>query len=130
MDQFYNINDEKCLLAILLLENQMIDIVQGRIDKEVFYNKVNRDIYVKICEQWHKDKRTNLVSLSEAGFDAAYLSSLSSAESSTSVWESYVNSLNKMYKARQLKIKLAQTSDKLTSDNANELASELTSILA
>lgn len=130
MDQFYNINDEKCLLAILLLENQMIDIVQGRIDKEVFYNKVNRDIYVKICEQWHKDKRTNLVSLSEAGFDAAYLSSLSSAESSTSVWESYVNSLNKMYKARQLKIKLAQTSNKLTSDNANELASELTSILA
>ena len=130
METFSNNDWEKCLLSIILLDNNMLEIIRGRIDKEVFFNPVNRHFYQKICSQWDANKIIDPVKLIDDKVSASYISSVSGSELSTSAWESYANNLNKLYKARQLKFKLAEASQKVTSENATELSAELQLILA
>lgn len=132
MEQVFN-NDEweKCLLAILINDNNIIDIVSGRIDKEVFYNPTHRYIYQKICSQWAKDKKVDLVSLCNSDKEkAGYIASITSCENSSAFWESYVTKLNQLYKARLLKSKLRETSEMVSSENTAELIAELENTLA
>ena len=130
MEIFSNNDWEKCLLSIILLDNNMLEIIRGRIDKEVFFNPVNRHLYQKICSQWDANRIIDPTRLLDDKIKADYLATVSGSELSTAAWESYVNNLNKLYRARQLKIKLAEASQKVTSENATDLATELQLILA
>jgi len=130
METFSNNDWEKCLLSIILLDNNMLEIIRGRIDKEVFFNPVNRHLYQKICSQWDANRIVDPSKLIDDKVKADYLASVSGCELSTSAWESYANNLNKLYRARQLKVKLAEASQKVTSENATDLATELQLILA
>ena len=130
METFNNNDWEKCLLSIILLDNNMLEVIRGRIEKEVFFNPVNRHLYQKICSQWDANRIVDPTKLIDDKIKADYLATVSGSELSTSTWESYVNNLNKLYRARQLKIKLSEASQKVTSENATELSAELQLILA
>lgn len=130
METFSNNDWEKCLLSIILLDNNMLEIIRGRIDKEVFFNPVNRHFYQKICSQWDVNRIVDPTRLIDDKITPEYLANVSGAELSTSAWEAYVNNLNNLYRARQLKIKLAEASQKVTSENATDLATELQMLLA
>lgn len=130
METFNNNDWEKCLLSIILLDNNMLEIIRGRIDKEVFFNPVNRHLYQKICSQWDANRIVDPTKLLDDKIKADYLATVSGSELSTAAWESYANNLNKLHRARQLKTKLAEASQKVTSENATELSAELQLILA
>ena len=51
-----NDENEKNLLATLLLDNSIIDMVSGKITKDHFSNATCKKIYIKMCEQWKSDK--------------------------------------------------------------------------
>ena len=130
METFSNNDWEKCLLSIIFLDNNMLDIIRGRIDKEIFFNPVNRYLYQKICSQWDANRIVDPTRLIDDKIKADYIATVSGAELSTSNWESYANNLNKLYRARQLKAKLTEASQKVTSENATDLATELQLLLA
>ena len=130
METFNNNNWEQCLLSILLLDNNMIDIIRGRIEKEIFFNPVNRLLYQRICAQWDANKIIDLSKLIDEKIKPEYIATISGSELSAASWESYVNNLNKLYRARQIKAKLTEASQRVTSENAADLATELQLILA
>lgn len=128
MEAMFNSDElEKCLIAILLLDNKMIDIISGRIDKETFFNPTNRYIYQKICEQWKNDGHSDLLSLTEKDtrIKADYIAKITSLESSTVYWESYVNKLNELQRKRKIKEKLDKARDNLSTDRIDNTVPEL-----
>ena len=131
METIFNNDDwEKCLLSIILLDNNMLDIIRGRIDKEAFFNPKNRHLYQKICSQWDAHRIIDPAKLIDDKIKADYLAMVSGSELSTVAWESYVNNLNKLLKARQLKAKITEVYQKMTSENATDIADELQQTIA
>ena len=131
METIFNNDDwEKCLLSIILLDNNMLDIIRGRLDKEAFFNPKNRHLYQKICSQWDAHRIIDPAKLIDDKIKADYLAMVSGSELSTVAWESYVNNLNKLLKARQLKAKITEVYQKMTSENATDIADELQQTIA
>jgi replicative DNA helicase len=98
---------EKCLLAILLTNNELVDMVVGTVDKEYFYNLTHRHIYERICSLRKNEKPINFVTISESENSineqtklSTYCAELSSLVSGSAEWETYVNSLADCYAER------------------------------
>lgn len=98
---------EKCLIAILLTNSELVDMISGTVDKEYFYNLTHRHIYERICSLRKNEKPINFVTIAEEEKSineqtklSTYCAGLSSLVSGSSEWESYVNSLADCYAER------------------------------
>ena len=65
VQKIYDEYSEKCLLATMLINSELIDMVTGSVEKEYFYNPVNRRIYEKICSLRNNNKPVNYITISE-----------------------------------------------------------------
>lgn len=126
---FFNKEFEKAILAVMMLDNTLIDIIRGRISKDVFYDSKNKFIYEKICEQWEKQKCVNILTLatSDCGLDASQLAALTNEIPSTANWEFYVSSVLELYVSREMKTKVLETLSTLTGNNTTDVISTLNS---
>ena len=125
--QFQNEEYEKCIISILLLDNNLIDLVAGRITKDCFYNPKLRYIYEKMCNQWKKDHCTNILTLTDndTQISPVYLTDVSSTLASTANWEFYVLKLNELYTARKLRSELGEKLNKVTPENIEKNIEEI-----
>ena len=57
---------EKCLLSMMINNGSIVDMINGRIEKEYFYNPNNVKIYEKICYLQKNRKPINLVTVANA----------------------------------------------------------------
>ena len=125
--KFNNDYFEKCLLGIMLLDNNQIDMISGRTSKECFYNPLNRRIYEKICMQWNKNKKADIVTVSENedGKTAGYIAELTNCVSSSTDWEVYVNNLNNLATTRTAPKEISRILETINPDNLTEKFGEL-----
>lgn len=134
-NNLYNIDYEKTLLGMLLIDNSIISIVQGKLPTESFYNEKTRFLYSKILEQWTKERCVNILSLSSTlkNFDTKYIAELTDTTPTSANWEFYVNQINKLYLTRCYKLELAKeikNAEPLNiNSEINSLISKLSSFL-
>lgn len=134
-NNLYNIEYEKIILGMLLLDNSIITLVQGKLPKESFYDEKTRFLYSKILEQWSKEKYVNILSLSSTlkNFDTNYIAELTDLTATSANWEFYVNQIQKFYITRCYKLELAKelkNAEPLNiSNEINNFASKLSGFL-
>lgn len=131
----YNIDYERVILGMLLLDNSLINLVQGRLTVDCFYDAKTKFIYKKICELWKNDKHVDIVSLSDSltKIDKMYIAQLTEVTCTTSNWEFYVNKIKEFYLARSFRTQLSESLSKLDptkiNDNISNLMSKLSSFM-
>lgn len=129
--ELFNAEYEKIILGMMLLDNSIIDVIKGRLTSDCFYTSEARFVFLKIVEQWDKDKCVNILSLHSviSNFDPSWIVSLTDI-GSTANWEFYVNKIKQFYLTRTFKTELGQTLNKLNPDSVNDSISGLQSKLA
>ncbi len=129
--ELFNAEYEKIILGMMLLDNSIIDVIKGRLTSDCFYTSEARFVFLKIIEQWDKDKCVNILNLHSAisNFNPAWIASLTDI-GSTANWEFYVNKIKQFHLTRTFKTELGQTLDKLNPDSINDSISGLQSKLA
>ena len=130
--QFYNEEYERCLLAIMLLDNSLIDLISGRIKSECFYNTMHKYIYEKICKQWQKDQCVNIVSLlnNDPKLKPDYVANITNAIGSASNWTFYVEKLNELFNARKIKREVGTILEGVSPENLSKVISDLEASIA
>ena len=123
---------EKCLIAIMLTNSEMVDMISGTVDKEYFYNLTHRHIYERICNLRKNEKPINFVTIAEAENTineqtklSTYCASLSSLVSGSAEWEMYVNSLADCYAERLSRSMANSFLDDNSSSSVNERVDKL-----
>lgn len=119
-ETFYNTEYEKYLLAIMLTDNSLIDIIGGKLTSEQFYDLRNGSIFNAICTTFAEDKCSNILNVSEKFSKdySVYISSLTDLVSTSANWEFYVNEIKNFWLARKLKTDLQE---KVSSLNKNSV---------
>ena len=121
-----NDENEKNLLATLLLDNSIIDMVSGKITKDHFSNSTCKKIYIKMCEQWKSDKHFDPITLAGNDTDLKVkLSNLTDNLPSTANWNFYANKLQIQYKLKRLRSKFISSGEKITTENINQIIAEV-----
>lgn len=117
---------EKCLLNCLLLDNSIIDMLAG-FPEDAFFNKKNKLIFKKMCEQWKNNHFFDAASLAEgeSDFDVMYLATLSDEVPSKSAWEFYSKALRELYKKRLILKLTATVQSNANSKSSSELVSNI-----
>jgi len=120
--QFNKEEYEKYVIAILILNNQLIDMVKGRLSKECFQNPKNRYVYEKICSQWERDKCVTLVTLTENDkvINAGDLAAITSLEASATYIDSYIDVLNTANIGIKSKKDIGTILENMNPNNINE----------
>ncbi len=134
-ETFYNVEYEKCLLAIMLLDNSLIDIISGKLTSEQFYDVRNGNIFNAICTTFTENKHADILNVSEKFSKeySVYISSLTDLVATASNWEFYANEIKDFWLARKLKIDLQNKINSLNKDSVidciHNLDSNLTSYM-
>lgn len=134
-ETFYNVEYEKCLLAIMLLDNSLIDIISGKLTSEQFYDVRNGNIFNAICTTFTENKHADILNVSEKFSKeySVYISSLTDLVATASNWEFYANEIKDFWLARKLKIDLQNKINSLNKDSVidciHNLDSSLTSYM-
>lgn len=134
-ETFYNVEYEKCLLAIMLLDNSLIDIISGKLTSGQFYDVRNGNIFNAICTTFTENKHADILNVSEKFSKeySVYISSLTDLVATASNWEFYANEIKDFWLARKLKIDLQNTINSLNKDSVidciHNLDSSLTSYM-
>ena len=130
---------EKCLIAIMLTNSELVDMISGTVDKEYFYNLTHRHIYERICSLRKNEKPINFVTIAEEEKSineqtklSTYCASLSSLVSGPSEWETFVNSLADCY-AERLSRSMANSflddsSDTSVNERVDKLINDLSKV--
>lgn len=128
---FYNTEYEKCLLAIMLTDNSLIDIISGKLTSEQFYDLRNGAIFNAICTTFAEDKCSNILNVSEKFSKdySVYISSLTDLVSTSVNWEFYVNEIKNFWLARKLKADLQEKAGSLNKDSVIDCIHSLDSSL-
>ncbi len=129
---FYNTEYEKCLLAIMLTDNSLIDIISGKLSASQFYDIRNGRIFDAICTTFTERKCSNILNVSEKFSKdySVYISELTDLISTTSNWEFYVNEIKNFWLARELKADLQEKVSSLSKDSVIECIHSLDSSLS
>lgn len=122
---------EKCLLNCLLIDNSIMDMLAG-FPEDAFFNKKNKYIYKKMCEQWKRNHFFDAASLleSESEFDALYLATLAEEVPSTGAWEFYSKSLKELHKKRLILKLTSLVQSNANTRSSSELINEIQAQLA
>lgn len=135
LTNFYNTDYERVILGMLLLDNSLIELVQGRLTSECFYDFKTKFMYTKICELWKENKHVDIVLLSESisKFDKSYIAQLTEVTCSTSNWEFYVDKIKEFYLARSFREQLSKSLKDIDpikiNNNISDLISKLSSFM-
>lgn len=127
MKELYNEDYEKIILSMLLLDNTLIDVISGRLQKECFFNAKYKYIYENILILWNKDKHVDLLNLVNRlkTIKPAELAELTDTVASTSNWEFYVSKVRSYYLTRKVKTELLTSVENLDVETINKQVSEL-----
>ena len=127
---FYNEEYEKSLVGCLILDNSLIDIIQGRITEEAFYTAKYKLLFKTVLEDYSLNGNCNIISLKDRlkNFDVMQLASLTDIASSAN-WEFYADKIKQYYIARRLQRTLSEKLDILNADNTVDILQDLDSSL-
>lgn len=130
--ELYNTDYEKIILSMLLIDNSLIDVISGRLQKDCFFNLKLRQIYSEILNLWNTDRHVDFMNLSEKlpSIPISELVELTETNATTANWEFYVNKIKTLFLTRQVKTELAEKIDNLTPDTINNNVYELQTKLA
>lgn len=132
---FYNVDYEYVLINIMLIDNSLINIINGFIKADMFYDAKTRFIYETIVAQYDKDGVASLATIASklTAFDPTEIAGLTNYIGSSENWEFYADTIKRMYSARKLKVDLLQKAETLNPDcvvdTIHELDSSLTSYM-
>lgn len=112
--ELYNTDYEKIILSMLLIDNSLIDVISGRLQKDCFFNLKLRQIYSEILNLWNTDRHVDFMNLSEKlpSIPISELVELTEINATTANWEFYVNKIKTLFLTRQVKTELAEKIDK------------------
>ena len=126
---------EKAVLACMILDNSLIDVIGGKIQAEYFSIVLNQMIYTEIIKEYKTSKCSTILTLSQnlPDLKAGYIVELTDVIPSTANYEFYVNALKQLYLARKLRADLQIKAESVTAENVidtiHELDSDLTSYM-
>jgi replicative DNA helicase len=122
---------EKYILGIMLLKNDLIDMIQGAVSKNIFFYNLNKEIFVTICDEYLRNKFVDILSVCKKlpHLDSSYIASLTDDIVSTANWEFYASELNNLYKTRVVKECISNNLASLTSENVLDVVHSLDSTL-
>ena len=127
-----NVNElyEKTILGTMLIDNSLINIINGKISKEQFAFYKNQHIFKEIVEQYVENKAVDILSVSQKlqNISAAYISELTNFASVTN-YNFYVEEVKKLFLARKLKNELADKINNLSSETVIDTVHNLNSDL-
>ena len=123
---------EKCLLSMMINNGSIVDMINGRIEKEYFYNPNNVKIYEKICYLQKNRKPINLVTVANAETPelAKMCAEITSLVAGTEDMERYIGILCKFHAIRSSMKLLNDFRESANPDNISEKLDELGSNLA
>lgn len=131
--KFFNAEYEKVVLGVMLIDNSLIDIIAGRLNKDCFSVAKYKYIYEKIITVWHEKGCANILALStylNGKINAIDLAELTDSTPSSSGWEFYVKELINLYTARRMKYELGELTASLNGQNTDDVIAELNSKVA
>lgn len=132
---FYNTEYEYALINIMLIDNTLINIINGTVKPDMFYDAKTRKIYETILTQYDKDRVANIATISSklTAFSVAEIAELTNFVASSENWEFYADNIKRMFSARKLKVDLIQKAETLNPDSVidtiHDLDTSLTSYM-
>ena len=122
---------EKCILAIMLIDNSVIDLIASEIKVEMFYFEIHKKLYTAILKQYEEKQCVDALILSKMfGNDMAkYITSLTDVTVTTYNWQYYCTEVKNCYLSRCLKQSLSETIESLSSDSVIDSIHNLDSSL-
>lgn len=129
-NNFVNEVYEQTLLGTMIVDNSIIDVVQGKIAKEQFSLYKHQSIFDQIITQYTENKAVDIISLSQKlpSISAGYITELTNL-ASPSNYEFYIEEVKKLYLARTIKSDLTNKLNNLTSDTILDTVHDLNSNL-
>ena len=130
MSDFVNAEYEKSVLGSMLIDNECIDDVIGKITREQFAIPSHKELFDAIKVSYLENKFVNILSLQSKlkDIDTTYIATLTDVGTAAQV-NFYVEQLQKLYLARQMRAKLCEEVEKLSPDNVMATVHELDSSL-
>lgn len=128
---FYNEDYEQALVACLLKDNSLIDIIQGRITEDAFFTSKYKLLFKTVVSDYIENGVSNILSIKARlpKFNTVQLAELTDCIPSAANWEFYAEKVKQYYIARQLKSTLKAKLDSLTADNTIDTLQDLDSSL-
>ena len=128
---FYNEDYEQALVSCLLIDNSLIDLIQGRLTEDAFYCSKYKLLFKTILADYAENGVSNILSLKDRlpKFDPVQLAELTSILPSSANWDFYADKIKQYYIARQLRGKLKEKLATLTPDNTIDALQDLDSSL-
>lgn len=122
MEKINNEETEQLLLNCLLLDNNIMDSLEGNFNKEFFFNSRNKHIYEKMREQWNSTQHFDVVTLTHENpeIDAKYVMTLTTLTPSAVGWRSYATELKQLYRTRFFKNKLKSVYENTNQNNIDQ----------
>lgn len=132
---FENSDYEKYILGCMILKNETIDMIKGKVQEDYFKNSTYRYLYKVILEQWKLNECVTLPSLANQckHISIGELSAIPDIVTSTSDWQFYADELKKMWLASQLPMRLNELTSNVEPKNVIEslqtIDSEITRLM-
>lgn len=128
---FYSEEYEQALIACLLIDNSVIDLVQGMLSEDAFYCSKYKLLFKTILADFAENGISNILSLKDRlpKFDPVVLAEITSSIPSAANWDFYANKIKQFYIARQLRSKLKEKLGLLTPENTIDTLQDLDSSL-
>jgi len=125
---------EKAVLACMILDNSIIDVIGGKLKAEFFSVMLNQMLFTEILREYQLHKCVTILSLCQnVSTQASYIAELTDVVPTASNYEFYVNSVKQLYLARQLKVSLCEKAERISAetvvDTIHDLDSDLTSYM-
>lgn len=127
-NNFTNEIYEKTLLGTMIIDNTIIDVVQGKVSKEQLSLFKHQSIFEQIVTQYTENKAVDLISLTQKlpNISAGYISELTNL-ASPSNYEFYIEEIKKLYLARSIKSNLTEKLNTLNPDTILDTVHDLNS---
>lgn len=127
---FFNEEYEKALLGCMLLDNTVIEQVQGMLTADAFYTPKGRFLFKAISDDYEENGIANILSLNTRApkFGAAEIAELTDIGSAAN-WEFYADKIRQYHIARQLRETLLKNAAEITADNSIDKLQDLDSTL-
>lgn len=128
---FYNADYEKAILGCMLLDNSLIELIQGAINRDCFYLKKYGFLFDKIAELYEKNSVCDILALANAckDFNPAEIAGLTDSVGSPANWEFYAKEIKKFYVTRVVTKTFDEQREKINPDNVFDCISEADSSL-
>lgn len=128
---FYNEDYEKAMVACLLLDNSIIDIIQGKLTEDAFFTSKYKLLFKTVVADYIENGVSNFLSVKSRipKFDVSELAEITDCIPSAANWDFYADKIKQFYIARQLKSTLKAKLDTLTPENTIDTLQDLDSSL-